>query len=122
MHQNCQKHCYRGIQSKLSLQQFQGVAYSMDWLVSCITINLFKIISKFYYFLANLWSILRLSSNVPIQTNQSPLSSLSISVLLILVNHCTSPPPPKGNPYRASIASLSGNNIPKLFLKKWNFQ
>lgn len=74
--------------------------------------NVFKIIIKFYwYFLANLWSILTLNSNVPVQTNQSPLSSLSISVLLILINHCTSPPPPKGNPYRASIAALSGNII-----------
>lgn len=63
-----------------------------------------------FVFEANLWSILTLSSNVPTQTNQSPLSSLSISVLLVLVNHCTSPPPPKGNPYRTCISSLSGNN------------
>lgn len=63
---------------------------------------------------ANLWNILTLSSNVPTQTNQSPLSSLSISVLLILINHCTSPPPPKGNPYRTCISSLSGNNYSKL--------
>jgi len=63
-----------------------------------------------YIIKANLWNILTLSTNVPVQTNQSPLSSLSISVLLILINHCTSPPPPKGNPYRTCIASLSGNN------------
>lgn len=63
---------------------------------------------------ANLWNILTLSSNVPTQTNQSPLSSLSISVLLVLINHCTSPPPPKGNPYRTCISSLSGKNYSKL--------
>lgn len=62
-----------------------------------------------FIFEANLWNILTLSSNIPVQTNESPLSSLSISVLLILINHCTSPPPPKGNPYRTCIASLSGN-------------
>lgn len=63
-----------------------------------------------YTFEANLWNILTLNSNAPIQTNQSPLSSLSISVLLVLINHCTSPPPPNGNPYRTCISSLSGNN------------
>lgn len=67
-----------------------------------------------YIIEANLWNILTLSSNVPVQTNQSPLSSLSISVLLILINHCTSPSPPKGNPYRTCIASLSGNNCFKI--------
>ncbi|KAL4144008.1 hypothetical protein QTP88_006253 [Uroleucon formosanum] len=65
----------------------------------------------FYGLASNLWNILTLSTNVPVQTNQSPLSSLSISVLLILINHCTSPPPPKGNPYRTCIASLSDNLV-----------
>ncbi|XP_015378746.1 PREDICTED: dymeclin-like [Diuraphis noxia] len=65
----------------------------------------------FYGIASNLWNILTLSTNVPVQTNQSPLSSLSISVLLILINHCTSPPPPKGNPYRTCIASLSDNLV-----------
>ncbi|XP_050521535.1 dymeclin isoform X2 [Daktulosphaira vitifoliae] len=60
---------------------------------------------------SNIWNILTLSSNNPTNTNQSPLSSLSISVLLVLVNHCTSPPPPKGNPYRSCISSLSENLI-----------
>ncbi|KAF0768503.1 dymeclin [Aphis craccivora] len=65
----------------------------------------------FYGLASNLWNILTLSTNVPVQTNQSPLSSLSISVLLILINHCTSPPPPKGNPYRTCISSLSDNLV-----------
>ncbi|VVC26439.1 Hypothetical protein CINCED_3A015740 [Cinara cedri] len=67
--------------------------------------------SIFYGLASNLWNILTLSSNVPVQTNQSPLGSLSISVLLILINHCTSPPPPKGNPYRTCISSLSNNLV-----------
>lgn len=67
--------------------------------------------TKNFIFLANIWNILTLSSNSPTIANQSPISSLSISVLLVLVNHCTSPPPQKGNPYRSCISSLSGKII-----------
>lgn len=113
MRQNCQKRCYKGIPNKSSRLHCPVVASYTDWLVSynLLLIILFQNTHFCVYIsAANLWNILTLNSNVPSQTNQSPLSSLSISVLLILINHCTSPPPPKGNPYRTCISSLSGNN------------
>ncbi|XP_050443292.1 dymeclin [Adelges cooleyi] len=60
---------------------------------------------------SNIWNILTLSPSSSTQGNQSPLSSLSVSILLVLINHCTSPPPPNGNPYRSCISSLSDNLI-----------
>jgi len=88
-----------------------GILYGLACKSSGISFVFFhELLIPMYIFVANLWNILTLSSNVPTPTNQSPLSSLSISVLLVLINHCTSPPPPKGNPYRTCISSLSGND------------
>lgn len=118
MRKSCQKHYYKGTQSKSNHRQILVAASFMDWLVSYWLQFSFSFViyfTSYLFFVANLWNILTLSSNVPTPTNQSPLSSLSISVLLVLINHCTSPPPPKGNPYRTCISSLSGNNN----ISKW---